>query len=270
LPFARRVLHGIVPLGVRRRYGSAIDVNLAIDDVRLAVPLKLAEAYRHGREPGTVDYLRRVLRSGMTAVDVGAQIGHLSLVMGQAVGAHGRVLAIEPAPTNLQYIRKNLERNQALNISVVAAAAGPSTGRRQLNINADSSCCSFYDHPLGGNRTSLEVDQISLDELLPDGADLVKLDVEGAELEVIEGAPRLFASCPRLVVEWNPACMSAAGHRPSTLLAVLSSIGYTLHMIEDGTPSEAPLEQLADLAEHGELPVDWYTNLACERDPVAL
>ena len=256
----------VLPPSLRRRLRGVTEVPWSVDGLEFTVPLSLLWIFEE--EPGTVAYLRKVLRPGMTAVDVGANVGSLSLVMGSAVGPTGRVIAVEPGPESLRWLRRNIERNHVANVTVVNAAAGACPGRRSFHVEDTLVLGSFYDHPRTKPRCSLEVEQKTLDELVPDGADLVKIDVEGAELEVLQGASRLLASSPRLVVEWCPATLIAAGQSPTAILSTLTELGYHFTMIDDQRPdvtSTATLGELADRADNGTLPPYFYVNLACER-----
>jgi FkbM family methyltransferase len=204
----------------------------------------------------------------MTAVDVGANVGTLSLVMARVVGPTGQVIAIEPGPESLRWLRRNIARNRAANVTVMKTAVGALQGRRAFYAEDTLVHGSFYDHPDAGRRWTVDVEQKTLDQLVPDGADLVKIDVEGAELEVLQGAPRLLASGPRLVVEWNPATLIAAGHSPSALLSTLLELGYHPSVINDrpsDLTSTATLKELAERADARTLPPNFYVNLACER-----
>lgn len=259
----RNVVHAVLPSPVLNRLGSW-EVRWPVDSFQLCIPHRLQSVYECIWEPATVAYLKQALHPGMTAIDVGANVGALSLVMAHAVGPQGRVIAIEPGTDSLRWLRRNVAHNQAGNVTVVNVAAGAQTGRRSFHLHQDLAPSSFYDYPEVQWRGTVDVDQKTLDELCPGAVDLIKIDAEGAELEVLQGASRLLASGPRLVVEWWP---EAPGHSPTALLSTLVELGYHLTIIDDQpeVTCGVSLEELAVRAETRALPPGWYVNLACER-----
>lgn len=262
------LVHAVVPSAVRDRVGTW-EVRWPVEGFQLCLPHRLQSLYEATWEPGTVAYLKQALRPGMTAVDVGANIGGLTLVMARSVGPQGRVIAVEPGPQSLRWLRRNVARNGAENVIVVDAAAGARTERRSFNVEENLVLGSFYAHPWVQWGWTVDVHQTTLDQLAPDVVDLVKIDVEGAELEVLQGAPRLLASGPRLIVEWWPYGLIHCGHSPTALLSALVDFGYDVALIDDRRRADGTfgtsLEELADRAEARTLSPGWYVNLACER-----
>jgi FkbM family methyltransferase len=172
----------------------------------------------HGkhREEESMRLFRRFVRPGATVLDVGGHIGYVALSLAQLVGPRGRVFAFEPGENNLPYLRHNTREKP--NVTVVPRAAG--------NCNAR---CTFYIENLTGQNNSLvadfdvfeanrarayaadarteeaQVDVITLDRYCRE-ADIrpafIKIDVEGFEREVLQGATGLLSQTrPMLMVE---------------------------------------------------------------------
>ncbi|MFN7917809.1 MAG: FkbM family methyltransferase [Vicinamibacterales bacterium] len=178
--------------------------------------------------------LDALLRPGDTVVDVGANIGAIAVHAARVVGPSGVVVAIEPAPDNLGLLRENLARNGLSHVQVVAGGAGPQRARRTLFLRgAVSAVNSFYAESCYGTVSgTTEVEVAPLDDLVPGPARLVKIDVEGAELEVLEGMSRLLSSpALTLVVEWHPLLQRAAGAETDALPHWLLARGFTLHAV---------------------------------------
>ena len=85
-------------------------------------------------ERGTRHLLAQRLGPGMTAVDVGANVGFLTAWMARAVGPTGRLYSVEPAPSNLPYLRHNVEANGLAQVEVLAMAAGATSRPRRLHF----------------------------------------------------------------------------------------------------------------------------------------
>jgi FkbM family methyltransferase len=124
--------------------------------------------------------------------DIGANLGFFSLVAARLVGPGGRVFAFEPAPDNAEAIRRNAELNLLRNIVVMPRAVSSRRGSARLQVVDDQSWSrleEFGEHP--DTERVLEVETVAIDELVGSGElpppAFVKIDVEGAELAVLEG-----------------------------------------------------------------------------------
>lgn len=240
------------------------DVWGRADGIRMVVPGVFADRYLdRPYEPLGMAWLKGHLSRGSVALDVGAHLGFVTCLMARAVGPEGRVMALEPFPGNVSYIRRNLAANQ-LRAEVVEAAAGATTGRCELHVTGSSDSHGFFPHPLTDTRELLEVRRVRVADLLR-RTDVVKMDTEGAECDVLEGMKHLLESTPALLVEWNPACQAAAGRRDDELVTTLVGLGYDVSVLDDRTGTRRPVEEVLSASRAGELPLDWYANLACSR-----
>jgi FkbM family methyltransferase len=171
------------------------------------------------------------LRPGAVVVDAGANIGYNTVYAAQRVGPRGRVIAVEPASDNLAVLRRNVSDNALTNVTVAAVAAGRARETRAFYLRGDISAVnSFFEDSVYANVTGVvKVPVERLDDLVEGEADLVKIDVEGAELDVLGGMTRLLES-PRvhLVVEWHPLLQEKAGYAAEALPRLLLEEGFTL------------------------------------------
>src|SRR5579859_3294923 len=132
----------------------------------------------------------RHLGPGAVMYDIGANIGFFSLLGARLTGPEpGHVYAFEPAPVNAEAIQVNADRNEFSNITVIAKAVGETRGRVRLQLVDDAAWSrleAYGAHPL--TEDILDVEQVTIDELVDVGEirppELVKIDVEGAELAV--------------------------------------------------------------------------------------
>jgi FkbM family methyltransferase len=206
--------------------------DVTIDGARVHVPGSLAIRL------STVFGNRRVhrlmsafLRPGAVVIDAGANIGYNTVFFAQRVGPQGRVIAVEPAGDNLEVLRRNVTSNALGNVSIAPVAAGRVRETRNFYLRGDISAVnSFYQESVYADVTGVvSVPVEPLDDLLTDEADLVKIDVEGAELDVLAGMTRLLRSpAIRLVVEWHPLLQEKAGYAPDALPRLLLSNGFNL------------------------------------------
>lgn len=248
--------------------GAGRSVRVRVDGLTLELPERfLPQHVHHEYEPLTTRWLREATRPGMRVADVGAHIGYFSLLLGRLVGERGHVYAVEPADENIRFLERNLTANRAGNVTLLRVAAGKESRRRTFRLSDSSDSHGFYEHPFAAAGTTLEVDEAPLDDLIEGPVDIVKVDVEGAELEVLAGMRRLLQDSPavRLVIEWNPACLRAAGHDPSRLPLELRERGFELTVLDERTGSARDVEGILSELEQGTLDTHWYANLVCIR-----
>jgi FkbM family methyltransferase len=174
--------------------------------------------------------LERFVEPGATVIDVGANIGYNTVHAARLAGPRGRVLAIEPTPDNLAVLRRNVAAAGLTNVQVEPVAAGKAAGERELFVRGDRSAVnSFFPASCYAHVTSiLRVPVVPLDALAVE-ASVVKIDVEGAELDVLEGMPRILGHPgTALVVEWHPLLQQLAGYAPEALPQWLLERGWRL------------------------------------------
>jgi FkbM family methyltransferase len=145
----------------------------------------LAVYMRH--EPISTGLFRQEIREGMCVVDIGANLGYYALQEADLVGRTGRVIAIEPVPSNAYLLRKNVQANGYQNVQIYEGAVGTHNGTAKLYVSPESNWASLI--PGSMHNGSVDVQLWSLDSLLRDESriDYVRMDVEGSETEIIQG-----------------------------------------------------------------------------------
>jgi FkbM family methyltransferase len=240
-------------------------VEIEVDGIRLDVPARFVPHHlQRNYEPMTTAAFRSALRPGGTAVDIGAHIGYYTCLAARLVGRMGTVHAIEPGPDNLEFLRRNVRLNDAGNVVVHPRAAARQSGSRALHLSDSSDTHGFNVHPTAVTAGAVEVEAHPLDALVSPPVDLVKIDVEGAELEVLQGMTDLLRGSPgaTVIVEWHPKCLEAAHADPTSLPRVMESVGLADFVIlDDQRGTRRPLPSVLAEVERGDLPRDWYVNI---------
>jgi FkbM family methyltransferase len=160
-------------------------------------------------EPSELDFLRSSARPGTVAMDVGANVGITTIPMACALWPDGRVIACEPSSENAERLSANVHRNGLTNVEVLEVAASNCDGHTRLQLASDPAYHSITrvaQEKATGRYIDVPVSR--LDTIWERGGrprvSLIKIDVEGAELEVLKGSVRLIEACkPDLLVETN-------------------------------------------------------------------
>jgi FkbM family methyltransferase len=229
----------------RRSCNSATPVQITLPpSIRLEIDLTSAigrDLYFHGsHERELIAFLRNVLRPGMSVIDAGANVGEISLIVSRLIGESGRVYSFEVSPKTLPRLRRNIALNRAQNIEVVEAAVCGSDGPLTfyLGQGADSGSSSLSQpHDYTGDH--LTVPGMRLDTFVRSRSisqiDLIKLDIEGAELDALQGAEALLSEekPPIIVFEYHEQVSSRAGWTIEDVRVYLDSFGLELRSLRE-------------------------------------
>lgn len=203
----------------------------------------LANATSRGLEPGTGEVLRRLVQPGMVVADVGANIGLLTLVLAWAAGPTGKVIAFEPEAVP----RSNLEKMKYLNglswVEVRDQAVGEKPGRLTFHVSDIIGHSSLYALPDTEGSREIQVEVVRLDDVAPaKRMDVVKIDVEGAELDVLAGMKGLIAKNPDLaiVAEFGPEHLKRVGQTPAQWFKAFADAGFKAYLIDEASGAAEP------------------------------
>jgi FkbM family methyltransferase len=215
---------------------------------------------RRCHEPGVTKLLltRFAGTAGHNFIDVGANIGYFSCLMSILAGPTGRVLAIEPEPDNLELLENNVKINHLTNVEIHACASGATEGSAMLGLYKSSNRGrhSIVDLDM---KSAIKVPVRKLDDLtgkLGNGAaswSLVKIDVEGYEPFVIEGAKQTLSRTDTLVIEYSPHFLRKAGIDPASLFDALSINFSRIFRIENTALIEVTVKDCLASEEQVEL-----------------
>ena len=223
-------------------------------------------------EEGTTRLFQSLVKPGMVVIDVGAHVGYYSLLAAKHVGPTGKVYAFEPEPRNHKLLLSNIERNGYTNIVPINKGVSNRVGSTTLFLTAlDNGRHSAYRHR-SPERGSVSVEATTIDDFLDaqgwPKVDLVKVDVEGAEMDVLQGMDRLFHESPdlKLIVEYNPTYLQDASADPLEFLGNLSARDFKINcIVEKDGPVELPEEERALLVDKL-LKSEGAVNLYCTKD----
>lgn len=150
----------------------------------------------HGiHEPLTTEIMKRELKPGQVIIDVGANIGYYALLEAKTVGKRGRIYALEPAPENLELLRRNVKANGCDNIEIFHAAAGARSEMGTIYLSKSHNQHALIKENVGGVVGSMPIRVFALDDFLEGKPypSLIRMDVEGFELDILRGLKKTIA-----------------------------------------------------------------------------
>jgi FkbM family methyltransferase len=261
--------------GLRRRWfwlrrdRGASEVDAKVSGFKMRLPSRFVDRFVFDRyEPVTDAHLAEALRPGMVVLDIGAHVGYYTLVAAQAVGPSGKVHAFEPCAETLSLLRTNVRANGFANVEIHPFAAGSSDSKRILHVTGSSDSHGLFPHPLTETVRTTAVKTVAVAQVVQGRVDLVKIDVEGAEFEVLEGMGDLVSGegPSVLIVEWNPACLRNAGRDPLELPQCLERLGFTdIKVLDDRRQRVRSVSDAQEEIVSGSPPPWWYVNLWATR-----
>ncbi len=208
-------------------------------------------------EPATVKVLKRLVKSGDTVLDIGANVGYLSLVLAKCVGNSGKVFSFEPDAKNFALLKRNLELNADCNIEPIATAVSDSHQPIRLyHAKFDFNAGAHSMLPSEKHSTDfIEISATTIDDFAKSHElkkiDVIKIDIEGAEMKAFNSmSETLRQSRPVVVCELCEEHQVRAGY---TTQAVKKWMAETFDMhafkvMESGKLKKTPIEEthLAD------------------------
>ena len=198
-------------------------------------------------------------RPGDVFIDGGAHVGLYSIVAHRAAGGDARIVAVEASGATARYLAANLDANGVHGATIIRSALWKEPG--EVRFEAEPQGKAAYAHVAFEGAGGTAVPATTLDRIVEEAGiaqvTLAKVDVEGAEPEVLEGAGRSIArgALPLLMVEFTESNLARRGGSTQALRERLEGLGYTLAELDPATL------QLAPFAAAGPI---WYRNLfAC-------
>ena len=205
-------------------YGYKITLDLS-DYIQRSVYLNVFEPYES-------NLIKNYLKPGMTFIDVGANIGYFTLMGATLVGREGNVIAFEPSPYAYRRLENTVNKNNISQVSLVQAGLSNSKSTLQLYIPSEKKGNHAPTMLKNDDGQPINVPVYTLDEHLKDNnimyVDLMKIDVEGFEPNVIEGAREAIESkkIRSILLEFNKYWLECNGSTVDSLYQKLLALGF--------------------------------------------
>jgi FkbM family methyltransferase len=209
------------------------------------------ELLTNRHEVETISQLDHFAVPGMTMLDIGAHVGYYSRRYAKSLGQHGRIFAFEPHPRTFATLQHNVKKLTQVTAVQLALAEQEGTAELHDYLMMSASGSLHYDESMAAlqkaqthqtdiaprigqtfTAQTFTVRTTPVDDFLAaqniNKVDLVKMDIEGAEIGALRGMKRTIANSPNLVLmmEYNPQALKAFGHEPIAALNEVRSYGF--------------------------------------------
>lgn len=223
----KRLLNRLVPTsGTRSATIHGFSTSLDLSD------LIQREMYLGVYERRETQWVKQMLRPGMTFIDVGANVGYFTYLAARIVGPTGRVIAFEPSAVVFARLRDAIEQAQARYVQVENLGLDAIAGNATLYIpppSVGNHSPTLVPTP-GWEPVTVELETLDgyCKHANVDRVDLLKMDVEGCERDVLEGATALLKGqrVDAILLEFNDYWLRQRGTTPDDLAALLQSHGF--------------------------------------------
>lgn len=215
---------------------------------------------------------RGILKEGMVVIDIGANVGLYSFEAAKLVGKSGKVIAFEPDPYNFEIFSFRLKKSGIKNITLVNKALSNAPGVTKLFIDPFSpGNHSFSSDNLYSGNDYVEVPTVKLDDYLSENnikkVDVIKIDVQGAEGLVFEGAANILKNNDiKMLMEFWPHGMEQVTQDAKKVMQELEDFGYTFTVLDKKVKDlqVSTVKELFDMSDKWSAETD-YTNLLLKK-----
>ena len=209
--------------------------------------------------------------SGGIFVDVGANFGWYTCLFSKLAGDTGLVYAIEPDESNLSLLRENIESNCLRNVTIWPHAVSSEEGELPLHkapaTNPGMHSFITQKHT-PGRHDDQQVKVTTLDTLMADitaPIEVLKIDIEGFEINAMRGASETLRRCKHLVIEYSPGFLRAAGQSPQEFFSLILEAGLEIFTIVDRQLQPVSADNIKGLLDRDQSEYYWQRDFICSR-----
>ena len=218
-------------------------------------------------EKNETELFRSKIKPAMTIIDIGANLGYYTVIASCSAGERGLVIAFEPEPNFFKLLSKNIIRNNLKNVAIFEMAIADKNGEADLFLSEENK----------GNNSLISSEKLdsfvsvktaTLDDFLSAKkiamVDMIKMDIEGAEILALEGMKNTLAKYrPLLFLEFSPHSIIKINRNPMDFLSTLRGIGYSIFEINKTHQCLSNVTNLQKFIES--IPKGKYADIYCEK-----
>jgi len=204
-------------------------------------------------EPTEMFWASQYIKKGDTVVDLGAHDGLYSLLFSELVGEHGKVISVEPNPSQISRLKDTARFNEITNVEIVSEAASDSVGIAEMHVSSKQhsghSTLGGFIYSDSSSNEVIAVSTNTLDNIFVKhklyNVNFIKIDIEGYEIRALRGMARILSEYnPVILCEVLDEALELAGGSRKELLGLLVGYGYSCKAVNRDTGLLCSLESL--------------------------
>ena len=254
------ILKFVIPKETKTKEGLVLELDRTDPVASGAIALGVYERYES-------ELFRSKAKTDMTIIDIGANLGYYTAIASRRAGERGLVIAFEPEPNFFKILSRNISRNNMKNAICFEIAVAEKNGLTNLYLSNENKGHNsiIRSEEL---KTSTQVKTTTLDDFLfyqkITKVDIIKMDIEGAEILALEGMKNtLIKHLPLLFLEFSPHSIIKLNRNPADFLSTLRKIGYSVFEINK---ARRRLDSVTDFQKFiGSIPKGKYADIYCEK-----
>ncbi|MBA3679827.1 MAG: FkbM family methyltransferase [Bacteroidetes bacterium] len=217
-----------------------------INDYSIRFPAKWSRYFESNYEKENVEFLTKTCKKDMTVIDIGAHLGLISVIIAKLVGEKGQVHSFEPTPATFTLLKKIISLNNFEKI-IYPHNKAVSNFNGLVDFFVDANEGSNANSLVARKDKSRESQKIKVDtldnivkELKLEKLDLVKIDAEGSEQDVLNGAKETIKTfAPIIILAIHPALIKNNNQNTADIFDIIHSFNYTVYYKEQVLSKEA-------------------------------
>lgn len=254
------ILKFVIPKETKTKEDVFLELDQSDPVASGAIALGVYERYES-------ELFRSKIKPGMTIIDIGANLGYYTAIASRLAGERGLVVGFEPEPNFFKLLSRNIRRNDMKNVTCFELAIAEKNGVADLYLSNENKGHNsiIRSEEL---KTSVHVKTTTLDYFLASQripkVDIIKMDIEGAEVLALEGMKNtLIKHRPLLFLEFSPHSIIKIKRNPMDFLLTLRDIGYSIFEINK---ARQRLDSVTDFQKFIEIiPKGKYADIYCEK-----
>lgn len=257
---ANHILKLVIPKEIELKEGVFLELDQSDPVASGAIALGVYERYES-------ELFRSKIKPSMTIIDIGANLGYYTAIASRLAGERGLVVAFEPEPNFFKLLSRNIRRNGLKNVINFELAIAEKNGLTNLYLSNENK---GHNSLINSEelKNSVQVKTTTLDDFLASQkitkVDMIKMDVEGAEILALEGMRNtLIKHRPLLFLEFSPHSIIKIKRNPMDFLLTIRNIGYSIFEINK---AHQRLDNIVNFQKFIEsIPKGKYADLYCEK-----
>jgi FkbM family methyltransferase len=216
------------------------------------------------------EFVKKIIKKNDIILDIGANIGYYTLIFAKLVGDLGKVFSFEPESENFKILKKNVEINGYNNVILEQKIVSNTNGKSTLYVSEKAGSHRIYKPD--NYVESLEIECISMDNYIEKNnikkINFIKIDVEGAELNVLQGIQKILDSNENIILftEFSPNQIKSCGLEPTDMINFLINNKFKIYFtqIKNHKTTFLDFEKIYSLNNYENKTI----NLICSRSPI--